>query len=124
MNDLPAIRNYSFVHAEDTQLVTLFNEESINAILQIFSDFSEVSDLKIVKKSEVLRTGDIRNSNLEIETDLALKWTKEPLTILGIFITPDLTGVVDKNTNHVVEKNVQHNKKSGDKENQLCLERL
>ena len=99
-------REYKILqYADDTQLFTLFNEESINAILQAFSKFSEVSGLKInFEKSEVLRIGVIRNSNLVIETDLALKWTKEPLKILGISITPNLTEVVDKNINPVIEK--------------------
>ena len=99
-------REYKILqYADDTQLFTLFNEQSINAILQTFSKFSEVSGLKInFEKSEVLRIDDIRNSNLVIETDLALKWTKEPLKILGISITPNLTEVVDKNINPVIEK--------------------
>ena len=99
-------REYKILqYADDTQLFTLFNEESINAILQTFSKFSEVSGLKInFEKSEVLRIGDIRNSNLVIETDLALKWTKELLKLLGISITPNLTEVVDKNINPVIEK--------------------
>ena len=99
-------RGYKILqYADDTQLFTLFNEESINAILQTLSKFSEVPGLKInFKKSEVLRIGDIRNSNLVIETDLALKWTTEPLKILGISITPNLTEVVYKNINPVIEK--------------------
>ena len=48
-------REYKMLqYADDTQLFTLFNEESINAILQTFSKFSEVSGLKInFEKSEV-----------------------------------------------------------------------
>ena len=96
----------------------MFNKESINAILQTFSKFSEVSGLKInFEKSEVLRIGDIRNSNLVTETDLALKWTKEPFKILGISITPNLTEVVDKNINPVIEKKCATLSKSEDKEN-------
>ena len=64
-------RKYKILqYADDTQLFTLFNEESINAILQTFSrpKFSEVSGLKTnFENSEVLRIGD-KKQQLSIET--------------------------------------------------------
>ena len=56
------------------------------------------------EKSEVLHFSDIRYIDLLIETNLALKLTKEPLKILGISITPNFAEVVDKNINPVIEK--------------------
>ena len=60
-------REYKILqYADDTQLFTLFSK-AINAILQTFSKLSEVSGLKInFEKSEVLRIGDRRDSNLVI----------------------------------------------------------
>ena len=56
------------------------------------------------EKSEVLHFNDIRYIDLLIETNLALKLTKEPLKILGISITPNLAEVADKNINPVIKK--------------------
>lgn len=92
-------------YADDTQLFTLFDKNSVDGILETLGEFSEVSGLKInFEKSEVLRIGKLRNKNSKIETHLALKWTKDPIKVLGIFITPNLTEAIEQNINPVIEK--------------------
>ena len=99
-------KNYKILqYADDTQLFTKFKAESINAILKTFGDFTKVSGLKInFDKSEVLRIGQIKNSNLKIKTDLELKWTNEPLKVLEILVSPNLNEIWDKNITPIIEK--------------------
>ena len=108
-------KNYKILqYADDTQLFTKFKAESINAILKTFGEFTKVSGLKInFDKSEVLRIGQMKNSNLRIKTDLELKWTNEPLKVLGINVSPNLNEILDKNITPNNWENKQHNKNLG-----------
>ena len=92
-------------YADDTQLFTKFKADSINAILKTFGEFTNVSGLKInFDKLEVLRMGQIKNSNLRVKTDLELKWTNESLKVLGILVSSNSDEVLDKNITPTIEK--------------------
>ena len=99
-------KNYKILqYAEDTRLFTKFKAESRNAILKTFGEFTKLSGLKInFDKSEVLHIDQMKNSNLRIKTDLELKWTNEPLKVLGILVSPNLNEVLDKNITPIIEK--------------------
>ena len=92
-------------YADDTQIFSHFTEASVNEIIKTFSQFSSVSGLEInYNKTEVMRIGSIKNSDCMIKTQPALRWTSEPIKILGITLTPDITKVVQTNIKPLLEK--------------------
>ena len=92
-------------YADDTQLFSMLNFESLQAILITFGEYSAVSGLKInFDKSEVLKIGSARKNDDFIETNPSLHWSIKPLNVLGILVTPELEKVVNMNITPVVQK--------------------
>ena len=72
-------KTYKIVqYADDTQLFSMLNFESLQAILLTFGEFSAVYGLKInFDKSEVLEIGSTRKKYVFIETNPSIHWAKK-----------------------------------------------
>ena len=66
------------LYADDTQLFILFEEESFTETVLTINFFSSVSGLTInFDKSNLLRIGSIRNTNVKIQSTEDFKWTNK-----------------------------------------------
>ena len=93
------------LYADDTQLVTLFDSESVTELGSTFEKFSKISGLTVnYEKSNILRIGSIRNSSTKIKTNQPFTWTNDPLEILGITITVNLEELASMNFTPVINK--------------------
>ena len=93
------------MYADDTQIITLYNQNSITEIGSIFAKFSEISGLTVnFEKSDILRIGALRNTDVVLHTDQPFSWTNEALTILGIKITTNIDELLSINITPVVQK--------------------
>ena len=69
-------------YADDTQVFSLFEPQSIKKIFKVFEDFSTITGLQIhYTKTEVLRMGAIENTAKTIEKNEQLKWTNDCIDI-------------------------------------------
>lgn len=92
-------------YADDTQIFSQFDEVSINEIIQTFNEFTQASGLLInYDKTEVLRLGAVRNTNVKLQTYPELKWTNEQIQILGIIVTTNLTKLNELNFDPIITK--------------------
>ena len=77
-------------YADDTSFTILANDLSLNKIFDILKQYQKMSGMKTnLDKTEVLRIGAIKNSNIVLAENLELKWTNIPATLLGVKITPE-----------------------------------
>jgi hypothetical protein len=82
-------------YADDTNGLVA-DIKSAKAFLDTISEFGIYSGLKINKeKSEAMWLGSLRDS---IKKPLGIKWTNEPMKILGIYVSYDCSANYEKNT--------------------------
>ena len=72
--------------ADDSQALSIFDKESINATFKNFEDYGKVSGSVInFDKSKLMRIGSIKDSLFAVDLDYKdVKWTNGPIEILGI----------------------------------------
>ncbi len=84
-------------YADDTNLFTLYNTDSLNSIIHTFSEIQKQTGLKInYDKTSIYRIGSIRHSNAKLYTLKPFKWETDPINLLGIIFIKD---IVDPRTN-------------------------
>ena len=89
--------------ADDTDLYLPFDQNVVNAVLDIISDVEKSTGLKVsYEKTTVYRIGSIMNSSAIFYTTRAVKWTNNPVNTLGM----DLRNFndLDKNFDSVMNK--------------------
>ncbi len=93
-------------YADDTTLSVLFEPRTLECILKTFSEFQEISGLKVnYNKTEVLRIGSLKNSNAKIYTTKQLKWSDNgSMCVLGVNICVDREALLHDNYTVCVEK--------------------
>ena len=93
------------LYADDTQIFILYEKESITETALAFKDFSSISGLVVnFDKSNILRIGSIKNTNVKIDTTVNFTWTNENITILGITISSDIHNLMELNLIPIVNK--------------------
>ena len=92
--------------ADDTQTVSIFDRESINATIKNFLDFGKVSGSTINydKSADVMRIGPIKDTNVVFNLDYKVSWTNGPIEVLGIILSPDIKETAVVNYSKVCEK--------------------
>ena len=92
-------------YADDTQVFSLFEPQSIKEIFKVFEEFSTISGLQInYTKTEVLRIGAIKDTAKMIETNEQLKWTNDCVDILGITVSTKMNEMIRLNIDPLIEK--------------------
>ncbi len=92
-------------YADDTTLLMYADANSLNASINLFTNFRMISGLKInTEKTEVMRIGGIAKTNIILDTDTNLKWTDEPTKALGVYFTPSTTDMLTLNYEPVCKK--------------------
>ena len=92
-------------YADDTTAI-LKNVNSAKTFLQVLHRFSQISGLKINKeKTEALWLGVNKYNQSK---PLGIKWSHEPIKVLGIYIGTDLKQVVENNFGFRIKKLKQH----------------
>ena len=67
--------------------------------------FEIISGLKVnYDKTEILRIGSIQGSNCALCPEINMKWTNNPIPLLGIHICPNLEKLLEINYTDVVKK--------------------
>ena len=85
-------------YADDTTLTIKAENDSLNEILVTLEEFRKGSGLKMnMKKTNVLRLGSLKNSELVLESGRKLTWTNGSISVLGAEITVDLESLCDIN---------------------------
>ena len=93
-------------YADDTSIITVFEQEAIQAVVDEFELFYRNTGLKVnYEKSTIFRVGAIRNSNAKIKTTKNFKWQNGTIDVLGILIEINsLNELEDSNYGKVLEK--------------------
>ena len=92
--------------ADDSQMLSVYDKNSINAIIKNVLDFGNVSGSTINydKSADILRIGSIRNTDVELNLDYRVAWTNGPIEILGIDIVASLIDTTNLNYSKVATK--------------------
>ena len=92
--------------ADDSQTMSIFDINSINATIKNFLDYGKVSGSTInyEKSADIMRIGSIRNTNVSFNLDYNVSWTNGPIEALGIVLSPDIEETTNINYSKVSEK--------------------
>ena len=98
--------------ADDSQTMSIFDIDSINATIKNFLDYGKVSGSTINydKSADIMRIGSIRNTNVSFNLDYKVSWTNGPIEVLGISLSPDIkeTAIVNyTSVNDKINKTIQ-----------------
>ena len=90
--------------ADDLDVTSLHDMESMNEILNTFQKFHQISGFKLsYEKTSIYRIGSIRNTNAEFYTQ-DIKWTNNPINILGVLVCSDPIECIKINYENIVVK--------------------
>ena len=88
--------------ADDSQTMSIYDLDSINATIKNFLDYGKVSGSTINydKSADIMRIGPIRNTNVSLPLEYKVSWTNGPIEVLGISLLPDIkeTAIVNYTT--------------------------
>ena len=91
---IPWQTNKTEAFADDTNVCTLFNFDSLRTIRDTLSNFANISGLKCnYSKTKILRIGNIAPLTREI-LELGFEWVEE-IKVLGVTISNDLGKITD-----------------------------
>ena len=92
--------------ADDSQTMSIYDLDSINATIKNFLDFGKVSGSTInyEKSADVMRIGSIKNTDVSLPLDYRVSWTNGPIEVLGILLSPDINETTIVNYTTVSEK--------------------
>ena len=92
--------------ADDSQAISIFDQDSINATIKNFLDYGKVSGQTINydKSADIMRIGSIKNTQITHDLNHNVYWTNGPIEVLGIFLSPDITECTQLNYSKVTEK--------------------
>ncbi len=92
-------------YADDTALSLLYSAKTIATVKQTFDSFEIISGLKVnYDKTQILRIGSVKGLDCTLCPEINMKWTNEPIPLLGIDITPDISHLLEINYRNVVKK--------------------
>ena len=92
--------------ADDSQTMSIYERNSINATIKNFLDYGKVSGSTINydKSADIMRIGSIKNTNTSFNLDYKVSWTNGPIEALGIILSPDIEETAIANYTKVSEK--------------------
>jgi hypothetical protein len=92
-------------YADDTYLTLEASSNNLKEVLNEFSNFEQLSGLKInYDKTVVLRGGSLASTGFTLLPEVPLKWTNSQIEILGILVGNDLKSVLIDNYLRKIEK--------------------
>ena len=91
--------------ADDLDVSLLAEEESLNALLNVFEFYRSRSGFTLsYDKTQLYRIGSMRNSNAKYNTQFPIQWTNKPICVLGIWITHDYKEAMELNYEDIYNK--------------------
>ncbi len=98
-------------YADDTNIFTLFDANSLDAIISTFDYVHKNTGLKVnYDKTAIYRIGSLRHSDAILYTQKNFKWVNHPVTVLGVNVTHEKTDLLKLNYDDIftsLEKTVE-----------------
>ena len=99
------IQNKIMMYADDTNIITTCNEMDLRTVIEVFEKFYHLSGLKMnLNKTTILRLGALKGSDIKIAPDINVKWTNEPIKMLGVNISANRNEIANLNFPDKVSK--------------------
>ena len=91
--------------ADDLDLFLKFKESVWNAVMSVFDKFESLSGMKIsYEKTTIYRIGSLRDSNARFYSARKIKWTNEPLNVLGVTVCNGKNECMELNLDPLIKK--------------------
>ena len=89
--------------ADDLNICSTFEEESVKKILRHIDTFGENTGFQLnYDKTTMYRVGSLKNSDAKIYTEKPLNWSNEPMNVLGVLVTDHPQQLVSINYQPVI----------------------
>ena len=91
--------------ADDTVLFSLYEDKSLNGIIDTVSQFEQGTGLKVnYDKTLIYRIGSLKNSDTRLYTVKEFKWTSDDIDVLGTTLTHDVNQQLQCNFEKIMSK--------------------
>lgn len=92
-------------YVDDLWNVIQFELSSYQELLFEYSEFEDFTGLSInYNKTEVMRIGSLYKTNAKFYSDLPLKWSDGPIRVLGMYVHPQYTRLLELNYDDILLK--------------------
>ena len=90
---------------DDADMYLMNDKRSFEKVIACLENFQYISGSTVnYDKTQVYRIGSLKNTDYRIITQRAITWTNEDINVLGVWVGHDLSRVVAKNYDPIVEK--------------------
>lgn len=73
-----------------------YDQQCLNAVFKVFDHLEENIGFKInYDKTTIYRIGSLAGTDTKLYTDKQVKWTNEPINVLGVFVSDDVNALME-----------------------------
>ena len=91
--------------ADDMDIYLLNDKQSLNEVLNVLANFQKQTGFTVnYDKTQVYRIGSLQYSDASLIMQQVVKWTSEPIKVLGVQIDHDIQRLLQLNYQPIVEK--------------------
>ena len=99
------IKNLLGQYADDMDIYLLYKQESLARVMQHLERFKMQSGFCVsYEKTNIYRIGSLKGSKAELYTHPQIRWTSDPISVLGIKITSDDEEAIRLNYDPIMDK--------------------
>ena len=98
--------------ADDMDIYLLYEKKSLHTVLEILDKFKLNTGFTVnYEKTQMYRIGSLRKTNAKLFTQKEVKWTSDPINVLGVTIDHDIQKCLQLNYEPIIQKvkSVLHN---------------
>ena len=89
--------------ADDMDLYLKNDQDTLNQVLRMLGEFQSHSGFTVsYEKTQIYRIGSLKKSNAMLYTTPSLKWTSDPINVLGVTIAHD--DIINRNYESIIDK--------------------
>ena len=91
--------------ADDMDMYLLFEEKTLTTVVSLLNNFKQNTGCKVnYDKTTVYRIGSLKNADAKIYTQPMLKWSNDPIKILGVTVSHQKNDLIKLNYNSIIQK--------------------
>ena len=91
--------------ADDMDMYLIFEENSIQTVVRMLNKFQQNMGCSVnYDKTTVYRIGSLKNSDAKIYTQPMLRWSNDPIEILGVKVSTNTNELLHLNYDSIIQK--------------------
>ena len=92
-------------YADDADMYLLKDQKSLDSVFTTLEKFRGISGFTLIyDKTSIMRIGSMKDSDSTLITQRVVAWTKEPVNVLGVWLSPNIDEITRLNYEEIYKK--------------------